>query len=201
LPIKQIYKKNNIFYEKYIGLSKKSKKVDFFYKKADRKLIKIVKKLNLVYGNNIMEYPVSGIDYLNIISKKIKKFDGSILLFDYGYTGRKNIDTLQSVSKHKYSSILKNPGKADITHLVNYNLFFNILKKNKLEVNEVVTQREFLLKLGIVERANILSKKMNFRAKADIYYRLKKLIHYKEMGNLFKVLAAQKKGSKFSLGF
>jgi len=201
LPIKQFYKKKNIFYEKYIALLKKSNKINFVYKEADKKLIKIIKKLNLVYGNKVIEYPLSGIDYLNIISKKINKFDGSILLFDYGYIGRKSIDTLQSISKHKYSNILENPGDADITHLVNYNLFFNILKKNKLEVNKVVTQREFLQKLGIIERANILSKEMNFNTKADIYYKLKKLLHYNEMGSLFKVLAAQKKGSKFSLGF
>ncbi len=47
----------------------------------------------------------------------------------------------------------------------------------------------------------MLSKKINFRAKANIYYRLKKLLHYSEMGNLFKVLLAQKKETKFSLGF
>jgi NADH dehydrogenase [ubiquinone] 1 alpha subcomplex assembly factor 7 len=201
LPIKQFYKKNNFFYEKHIGLLKKSKKVDFFYKKADKKLIRTLKKLNLFDGKNFVEYPVSGINYLNLISKKIKKLDGSILLFDYGYTEIKSANTLQSISKHKYSNILKNPGDADITHLINYNLFFNTLKKNKLEVNKVVTQREFLQKLGIIERANILSKKMNFKTKAEIYYKLKKLLHFKEMGNLFKVLSAQKKGSKFSLGF
>ena len=201
LPIKQFNIKKKIIYEKYIGFLKGSQKISFFYKKADKKLIKILRQLNLIYGNNVAEYPESGIDYLNIISKKINKFDGSILLFDYGYTGKKSIDSLQSISKHKFSDIFKNLGKTDITHLINYNLFSNILKKNKLEVNKVVTQGEFLQKLGIIERANILSKKMNFKTKADIYYRLRKLLHYREMGSLFKVLAAQKKGSKFSLGF
>ena len=55
--------------------------------------------------------------------------------------------------------------------------------------------------MGIIERANLLSKKLSFSAKADIYYRLKKLLHYNEMGTLFKVLLAKKKGNKFSLGF
>ena len=64
-----------------------------------------------------------------------------------------------------------------------------------------INQNEFLQKLGIIERANIISKKINFRAKADIFYRLKKLLHYNEMGNLFKVMFAKKKGKKFSLGF
>ena len=47
----------------------------------------------------------------------------------------------------------------------------------------------------------MLSKKITFRAKANIYYRLKKLLHYREIGDLFKVLLAQKKRTKFSLGF
>ena len=55
--------------------------------------------------------------------------------------------------------------------------------------------------MGILERANILSKKMTFKEKANMFYRLKRLIDYKEMGSLFKVLFAQKKGKKFSLGF
>ena len=110
-------------------------------------------------------------------------------------------NTLQSVKNHKYLDVFSNPGEADITHHINYKLFSKILKKNKLAVENVITQSEFLQKLGIVERANILSRKLNFKKKADIYYRLKRLLDYKEMGQLFKVLMAKKKGSKFSLGF
>jgi len=60
---------------------------------------------------------------------------------------------------------------------------------------------EFLKRIGILERANILSKKMTFKAKANMFYRLKRLLDYREMGDLFKVLFAQKKDGKFSLGF
>ena len=42
---------------------------------------------------------------------------------------------------------------------------------------------------------------MTFKEKANMYYRLKKLIDNREMGSLFKVLFAQKKDRKFSLGF
>ena len=37
--------------------------------------------------------------------------------------------------------------------------------------------------------------------KADLFYRMKRLVDYKEMGNTFKVLFAQKKKKKFTLGF
>jgi cyclopropane-fatty-acyl-phospholipid synthase len=201
LPIKQIHKKENLFLEKHITLSKNNKKIDFLFKKAKKNLIKNIKKLDLVNKSNTIEYPIAAIKYLKIIAKKIKKYDGALLTIDYGYIEKKNQDTLQSAKKHKYLNVFKEPGSADITHHINYKLFSKILKRNKLEVEKIVSQNEFLQKLGIIERANMLSKKINFRAKANIYYRLKKLLHYREMGDLFKVLLAQKKGTKFSLGF
>ena len=123
------------------------------------------------------------------------------MAFDYGYTEKKNYSTLQSVKNHKYIDIFDQPGNSDITHHIDYKLFKIILKKNNLEVQKIITQSEFLQKLGIIERAKMISKKKNFKEKADMFYRLKRLLHYKEMGDLFKVLLAEKKGTKFSLGF
>ena len=201
LPIKQIYKKNNIFLERYVTFSKKNKALKFIHKKAKNKLIQNIKKLNLISEGSIIEYPKKAVEYLKIIAKKIKKYDGGLLIFDYGYTEQKNKNTLQSVIKHKYQSIFSNIGDADITSHVNYKLFSEILHKNNLFVQKIVTQNEFLQKLGIMDRANIISKKINFKAKANIFYRLKKLLHYDEMGSLFKVMSAKKKGRIFSLGF
>ena len=98
-----------------------------------------------------------------------------------------------SIAKHKHKEIFFEPGNADISSHINFALFSDILKKNNLDVNKVITQTEFLQKMGIIERANILSKKMPFKSKANMYYRLKKLLSANEMGNLFKVLLAQKK--------
>ena len=108
---------------------------------------------------------------------------------------------MQSVRKHRYTNLFLDPGNSDITTHINFELFYKILKKNNLDVKKITTQNKFLEKIGILERANILSKKMTFKEKANIYYRLKKLLDKREMGNLFKVLFAQKKGRKFSLGF
>ena len=114
---------------------------------------------------------------------------------------KKNQNTLQSVKKHRYADLLIKPGHSDITSHINFKLFHKILKKNNLNVKKITTQNEFLKKIGILERANILSKKMTFKENANMFYRLKRLLDYREMGGLFKVLFAQKKGRKFSLGF
>ena len=114
---------------------------------------------------------------------------------------KKNQDTLQLVKKHKYTNIFSMPHHSDITSHLNFKLFYKILKKNNLAVKKITTQNEFLKKIGILERANILSKKMTFKEKANMFYRLKRLLDYREMGSIFKVLFAHKKGRKFSLGF
>ena len=201
LPIKQIYKKEKLFFEKCVALSNDNKKIKFLHKKASKNLIKRIQDLNLISVKGIIEYPIVALKYLEIIAKKINKFDGSLLAFDYGYIQKKNQDTLQSVKKHRYTNPFIKPGDSDITSHINFKLFHEILKKNNLNVKKITTQNEFLKKTGILERANILSKKMTFKEKANMFYRLKRLLDYREMGGLFKVLFAQKKGRKFSLGF
>ena len=70
-----------------------------------------------------------------------------------------------------------------------------------LIINKTVSQSFFLKKLGIIERANILIKRMSFKEKSDLYYRLERLLSEKKMGKLFKVLFASNKKTKFNLGF
>ena len=200
LAIKQILKKNNLFFEKHVMLS--NKKIKFVYKKAKKNLINNIRKLKLENNSeHIIEYPSDAIYYLNELAKKIRKYDGGLLIFDYGYTKTKSGDTLQSVKNHKFIDILKKPGDADITTHINYDLFFNVLMKNNLIVEKIVTQSEFLQKLGIINRAYLLSKEINFKKKIKIFYQLKKLLDQQEMGGLFKVLFAKRKKNKFSLGF
>ena len=134
--IKQIYKLKNTFYERHVTLSKKDKKIKYINKKADKNLIKQIKKLNLINKGNIIEYPNESIKYLGKIAKKITKYNGALLIFDYGYTENKNENTLQSIKKHRYHNIFELTGNADITHHINYKLFLNVLKKNKLEIRK-----------------------------------------------------------------
>jgi len=201
LPIKQICKRKNLLMEKHVALADNKKELKFLYKKIDKKLIKYDKILHLSKNKNKLEYPIDAIEYLSQISKKINKFNGALLIFDYGYILNKNKSTLQSIMNHKHDNIFSNIGSSDITSHVDFGLFSEILKKNDLMVEKISTQNEFLQKMGIIERANILSKNMTFKSKANMYYRLRRLLNPNEMGELFKVLFAQKKGGKFSLGF
>ena len=140
-------------------------------------------------------------DYLKNISQIIKKNTGGLLIIDYGYTEKKMRNTIQAISNHKFANILSNIGNVDITYNINFNLFKKLTEQMNGLSHDLTTQREFLLKMGIKQRAEIISNNLNFLKKADIFYRLKRLIGENQMGNLFKVMLIKNNKNKFKLGF
>ena len=200
IPIKQFSRKRNLFFEKYYSLNKKNK-INEIYKKASSKDIERIKRFKVLNNLKFIEFPKLGLDELKKILKKISKLQGGLLLIDYGYLTPQNKNTLQSLIKHKRNDLLNNLGKADITSLVNFSLLNEYFIKNNLKVKKIVTQKFFLEKMGIIERANNLSQKMTFKEKSNLYLRLKRLLDIKLMGNLFKVIFTYKFKKDNFLGF
>ena len=199
LPIKQFQKKNGTIFEKYVFLNKN--RIDFTFKKAEKTEVDKLKYYKLIKKNGIIEYPEYGFKELKMVCKKIKELNGGVLFIDYGYSKENNTSTLQSVIKHSYNNMTKNIGNADITALVNFNLYKEYFNYNNLVVENIVSQGKFLQKMGIVERAKILSNKMKFDDKFNLYSRVNRLIDPKMMGENFKVIFAKNKKCKFSLAF
>ena len=200
LPIKQYIKKNNKWFEKKVKIIN----VDSFKLVDVMTNIKNLEKkigINLSNNQNFIEFSPQTYKYLNIIAKKINTFKGGLLIIDYGYLEKKMKNSLQSVHKHKFNKIFNNFGKSDITHNVNFCLLKKIANKLNLKVTGLTTQNNFLTKLGIVQRAELLTRNLQFSKKADVYYRVKRLIDNKFMGELFKVMFLTKKNNKFNIGF
>ena len=200
IPIKQFKKKGNSWFERFVNLTDQ-KNIFFFEKKADIKKIEKKIKFKVSQNQNFIEYSKDGLSYLKSISQIIKRNSGGLLLIDYGYMGKKMKNTLQGVSKHKFANILDNIGNIDITHNINFNLFQRFIKNLKGLESNITTQKQFLIKMGIKQRAEIISKNQDFLKKTDIFYRLDRLINEKQMGNLFKVMLIKNKKNRFKLGF
>ena len=192
LPVKQFIKKNNLWYERNIKISEKYNPeiVDILtnIKKVEKKI-----GFNISYKQNFIEYSPLSKEYLKIIAKKINKNNGGILIIDYGYWEHKMKNTLKGAYKHNFNNYLKNIGKSDITYNLSFHLLEKIIKKLNLRINEKINQRDFLVNLGIIKRAEIISKNVSFKKKADIFYRIERLINKNSMGELFKVMVATKK--------
>ena len=187
LPIKQFKKKKNTWFERKIKV--KSKK-DFRIIEVQSNISDLNKKLgfNFSSNQNFIEYSPLEVNILQNITKKINNNKGGLLIIDYGFFEDNMKNTLQSLYKHKSNNFLMNIGEADITHHVNFNLIEKLAKKNKLQVSLKTNQKKFLVSLGIKYRAEQIAKNLPFSKKADIFYRLDRLINENKMGNLFKVI-------------
>ena len=200
LPIKQFTKKNNGWFEKKVEISN-IKNFKFVDKSTNINDLERKIGISLKNKQKIIEFSPLTYKYLNIISKKINTFGGGLLIIDYGYLEKEMKNSLQSVHEHKFNKIFNNLGDSDITYSISFFLLKRILKKLNLKVAGITTQKKFLIKLGIIQRAEILAKNLKFSKKADIYYRLNRLIDNKMMGSLFKVMFATKKNNNFKVGF
>lgn len=78
------------------------------------------------------------------------------LFIDYGHTRTAFGDTLQAVSRHRYASLLESPGEMDLTAHVDFAEFCRQCTEHGLAVDGPITQSEFLLSLGLVERLSKL---------------------------------------------
>ena len=200
IAIKQFIKDKNLWFERYVKVEKNKSKF-FFNKKFNMKKFEKKINFNISKNQNFIEFSLSGLRYLKNITKFIKKNNGGVLIIDYGYFEKKMKNTLRAISNHKYSDILKNIGKSDITHNINFSLFRKLIKQLGGVNDKITTQRDFLMKMGIEKRAEIISKNQSFSKKADIYYRLKKLIDENQMGKIFKVMFIKKQNNNYKLGF
>ena len=78
------------------------------------------------------------------------------LFIDYGHPETSLGDTLQAVSRHRYASIFDGPGEMDLTAHVDFAAFAEHCTGRGLAVDGPITQSDFLLGLGLAERAGQL---------------------------------------------
>ena len=200
IPIKQFFKDKDNWYENFIELSA-IKKPSFIKRKINIKDLDKKFDFKISYKQNFIEYSPLGLKYLKNILKVIEKNKGGLLIIDYGYFANKMKNTLQAIHKKKFSKVLENVGKSDITYSINFNFLDKITKNFKnLDIN-FTTQKIFLTKLGINQRAEIISKNKTFSEKINIFYRLNRLLDEKKMGKIFKVMLIKNSENNFKTGF
>ncbi len=185
-PVRQFLNDNNHWFEKYVKFNEKENK----YYSINKRVVsnKILDYLRKYKRQKIYEVSYSRNKYFEQICKYLKKNRGICILFDYGYNKKIKNFTLQSIYNHKKTTIFENIGQQDISSHVNFNELIEIAKQNKLQINEFVSQKDFLLKYGIVERKKKLLTQNSNLNKNLLDEELDRLINVDRMGNLFKCL-------------
>ena len=200
LPIKQFFKKKENWIERFVDL-KEENKAEFKEQLIDIKKIEQQLNFEISKNQNIIEYSPDAFEYLKNICNIVKKNDGGILIIDYGYLSSKMHETLQAVNNHKHSNVLEDIGDSDITYNINFNLFNKFIEQFN-DLNSIVSnQKKFLTSMGILQRAEMVSENIPFSKKTDLFYRIRRLIDEKQMGELFKVMLIKKTKNKFNTGF
>ena len=92
-------------------------------------------------------------------------------------------------------------GKSDISTHVNFDLVKKISKKFNLISSGPTNQRNFLIKLGILLRVEILMRNANSKQKKMLKNGLNFLINKNKMGKIFIVISISNKKINNLIGF
>jgi SAM-dependent MidA family methyltransferase len=130
---------------------------------------------------------------MTAIAAHIAARGGAGLFPDYGYTTPGIADTLQAVRRHRYENALANPGEADLTAHVDFTALAAAANNQKLSTY-LTTQGEFLLAMGLLERAGNLGAHADETSRDEIHAAVERLAAPQGMGELFKVLAVSPPG-------
>jgi len=141
----------------------------------------------------VFESGVSAANALARLAVPIVRQTGALLAIDYGYGTTQLGETLQAVRSHAFADPLAAPGEADLSAHVDFDALGRIARAAGLGVPPLATQGDFLRRLGIVERADILSRANPAQAEA-IGGALERLTGTDQMGDLFKVFCAHSTG-------
>ncbi|PTW53193.1 SAM-dependent MidA family methyltransferase [Breoghania corrubedonensis] len=123
------------------------------------------------------------------ISTRLRQGGGGALVIDYGYERTEIGDTLQALERHTFADPLAHPGEADITAHVNFEALARAAREAGAAPHGPMTQGDFLIALGLLERAGHLGAGKDTTVQERIRDDVERLAGPDQMGTLFKVLA------------
>ena len=131
------------------------------------------------------EFSEAGRALATAIGVRVRRDGGWALIVDYGYeigTGA----SLQAVRGHRGAAILERPGETDLSAHVD---FAALAAAADAPAFGPVSQADFLRRLGLVQRAEMLKARATEDQRTAIDAALARLIGADQMGTLFRVLA------------
>ncbi|MBN8938792.1 MAG: SAM-dependent methyltransferase [Rhizobiales bacterium] len=111
------------------------------------------------------------------------------LFIDYGHARSAHGETLQAVKAHGFADPLAEPGEADLTAHVDFEMLGRHAADHGLMAGPPLSQRDLLFRLGLQQRAETLAK-ANPGGFADLKAAVERLVDPAPtgMGSLFKAL-------------
>ena len=187
LPIRQFVKAADGWHERQVGL--RDGKRTFGLSPTPIPAEAMPEAVRNAAEGETYEVSLAAADALQRLGKRVAAQRGAILAIDYGYAATQTGETLQAIRRHSFADVLDAPGEVDLSAHVDFGALRRFAMDLGLKVEPLATQRDFLGRLGIVERASALARanpgQLDVLAAA-----LRRLTDSSEMGTLFKVFCA-----------
>ncbi len=180
LPIHQYVKQGGRWHERVVGLA--AGRLAFGLT-PDASQAGIGDRFAQDPEGSVVETCPAATPYITAIKARLSRHGGLALLVDYGGWRSKG-DTLQALKAHAFADPLAEPGRADLTAHVDFEVL-----AGDWPARHYTTQGAFLTALGIAARAERLAQSLTGVARENHLAAHRRLTEPAEMGSLFKVLA------------
>jgi NADH dehydrogenase [ubiquinone] 1 alpha subcomplex assembly factor 7 len=128
------------------------------------------------------------------LGERLARHPGAALIIDYGHLRSAPGDTLQAMRRHGFAGVIDRPGECDLTSHVDFEALGRALEEGGAAIHSGLTQRAFLLAMGLEARFERLMRGADLTVTAMLKRQMARLADESQMGNLFKVLAATSPG-------
>ncbi|WP_159950326.1 class I SAM-dependent methyltransferase [Rhizobium sp. 18065] len=190
IPIRQFVKTQTGFRERMVGLDEHDD-LCFTTGVATLDAALLPQQMTVPEGGAIYEVAPARQSVMLTICERLRQYHGTALVIDYGHMVSNFGDTLQAVRAHEYDPPLAHPGLADLTSHVDFENLARTSLSAGVHLNGCMHQGDFLVALGIEERAAALGRGKDEKTQTDIVDAVRRLAGSGNgyMGELFKVMA------------
>ncbi|WP_343312440.1 class I SAM-dependent methyltransferase [Brucella sp. BE17] len=188
IPFRQFVKSGERFVERMIGLDKGGE-FQFVSGAAGIDPALLPENYAQAPEGTIFEAAPARTALMQEVARHIIEQRGAALAIDYGHLRSGFGDTLQAMIKHDYDDVFAHPGIADLTSHVDFDVLERTARGHGCKTR-TMTQGEFLLAMGLIDRAGRLGSGRDSAFQEKIRNDVERLAAPDQMGTLFKVLVA-----------
>lgn len=184
IPIRQFERREGVWRERVIGLE------------GDRLTLGMGPIVPGGPGKDgeVIEYAPARAEIARGIGERLSRHPGAALIIDYGHLATAPGDTLQAMRGHRFVPVTETPGEADLTSHVDFEALGKAFTAGGAVAHAGLTQRAFLLAMGLEPRISQLSARADAATQAILQRQMARLADEKQMGNLFKVMGVTSPG-------
>lgn len=195
LPVRQFVRQGTGWCERQVGLVEGQL---VFGVTAPAPIADLAHRLDDTRDGDVVELCPALPSIVSEIGQRIDAYGGVALIVDYGDWHSLG-DTVQAVKAHQPDDPLADPGQADLTAHVDFEAIAKAA--TPALASEMVEQGLLLARLGISERAEILSHQMSGKQLETHISAFKRLTDAQEMGSVFKAIAIHPRTMPVPPGF